>query len=1477
MSSNSAIYQFRHRDGTSQTQRQLTALNPDYIQIEERSIADLLDFGQQYAELLYYYSKSNSKTGNWSAFLQGDPQEMAAFLENPSSLDAFPQKQAQYSRPHLVLFLIFLKLLHESHQEMNQLTQRQLDFYFKEALCFETKPAIPDQVHLVAQVSREVEQVLIPAGTLFLAGEDGEGNPMQYKTEQDLIANHGQVEKLMSVFVEKDVTTLPVLRFQSQAEPEHGFLPILSLAYRKEGSIQSPRDYPRNEEGDRAFGQPIIDELDVLNQTITENFHLRIAVFQRIMQEYHPWLAAPRWDEINEILSNCYNNRTNSQAGSSQFADIRNFDTNFTQALGFQVTGLKPDGSSVFDGVSEVNDLYELYARYQRFPDDPKLTEFIAEQFFFLPVLSVTEQADATQVATRNRQSIQIFSQFMKKRMDGLSLIQSIHQMMREAVAKHGLPPSSWNARQYEENKTLSNSFEQILGATGLSQDADLLSLETQLNGLQTYFRMKAEDYFFIRQLYLEADPTSIPTWKWTRADQLLTQAFQQLLPDAQQQLHPLPQPEIIRWKNLYQAPDTTQLVVSTSEDESYPRWKPFGTIPSKDTDPKLLYASKIGWAILSPALALTEGRRMLTLSFTFEKERFEAQRPTLENYLNNWTASTLKKGPYPFLIDISTEKAWISLSDWPLFELDATEPVMRIQVNAATDVDPFAPLKDSPNPWPSLRLILPDQPLLYTDGAGNEQQSLVYELFRDQILESLLVDIQVAGIKALTVETKEGIQNAEKPLDPFGSVPQTGDRLFITHPDLALHKLDAVSLQLEWKNLPSEGLAAYYAPYGYLGSDLGIDQLSASSFTVGMRLVETFRRMNLLPDAHSLFSETSADHEIQSVNIPNTFPADGAAYSRKIDLILEAEASQSSRYIELELQNQDFLHSRYSTLLQRQILTGNNSYTYTETVDLSALTGTTVKAVLKGIPLADENDNYSFSVSPANVSAGTYDPQTRELTLSLPAANSPEMVQVSYSQLLVLPEPYQPTLKSIEASFQSSFQVNWKSGESLPEDVVVHIEPFGQQLIQPQKETQQATSFLPTFNQEGNLYIGLKNIQPPSDISFLFQLAEGSAKPDLLPSRINWSFLAGNQWISFTDEQLLQDSTHGLLSSGLIQFFLPETATDKHWRMPEGLYWIRGQVERSTDSLSDCIEIRTQALRAEWVDPGLPSAHLKNPLQAEKITDPLEPIEGLESVLQPYSSFWGKAAEADAQLYRRSSARIRHKQRAVSMWDYEQLVLEHFPDIFKAKAICADLWGGGYDAGSVKVVVIPDIRLRKPFDPFEPKVPVVRLQEIQAFLQKHAPSFAKVQVLNPRFWHLSVRLSVRFYDMRNFGFYSEQLHREIQEYLAPWAFDHSAEIVFGGKIYLSVLVDFIENRPYVDYIDQPQMVLMKRDVDGVIRVMPNPPTDENGLFTIDAPDVIVASAYKHYIDYLALPQESSQQIRKGIGFAQIEFDFRIP
>ena len=92
-------------------------------------------------------------------------------------------------------------------------------------------------------------------------------------------------------------------------------------------------------------------------------------------------------------------------------------------------------------------------------------------------------------------------------------------------------------------------------------------------------------------------------------------------------------------------------------------------------------------------------------------------------------------------------------------------------------------------------------------------------------------------------------------------------------------------------------------------------------------------------------------------------------------------------------------------------------------------------------------------------------------------------------------------------------------------------------------------------------------------------------------------------------------------------------------------------------------IDIRAQAMLAQFDDHSNDLSHLKNGISSGTISKLSERIQAIKSVSQPFSSFGSRAAETDTDYYQRVSERLRHKNRAITLWDYERLILQKFPE----------------------------------------------------------------------------------------------------------------------------------------------------------------------------------------------------------------------
>ncbi|MGL5892602.1 MAG: baseplate J/gp47 family protein, partial [Bacteroidia bacterium] len=400
----------------------------------------------------------------------------------------------------------------------------------------------------------------------------------------------------------------------------------------------------------------------------------------------------------------------------------------------------------------------------------------------------------------------------------------------------------------------------------------------------------------------------------------------------------------------------------------------------------------------------------------------------------------------------------------------------------------------------------------------------------------------------------------------------------------------------------------------------------------------------------------------------------------------------------------------------------------------------------------------------------------------------------------------------------------------------------------------------------EGMLFIGLSKLVPPQSISMLVQTVDDSADPNQNQPPILWSYLRNNQWTELDQSLIISDTTNGFINSGLIELGIPQDATSDNTILTPGLHWLRASTvlkenpvvdgstlitPGSTSALSNVLNIHTQAIKASFRDNGNDPNHLRTALSAETISKLENSVSAVKSVKQPYSSFGGKLSEAGNEYYRRVSERLRHKGRAITMWDYERLVLENHPSIYKVKCInhmryrsinsepCYNQMAGG----GVTVIVVSNLRNQNLVNPLQPTTSNAMRTEIETMLKKRNSRFVDIKVINPKYEEIFVKFKVYFGKQwsSDKGYYKNQLNEDIKKFLSPWAYEEGSDIRFGGKLHASFILNFIEEREYVDYVTD--FVLFKLDDNGV----PGLPLEE-----ISASEVysILVSAPQHEISY---------------------------
>ncbi len=777
------------------------------------------------------------------------------------------------------------------------------------------------------------------------------------------------------------------------------------------------------------------------------------------------------------------------------------------------------------------------------------------------------------------------------------------------------------------------------------------------------------------------------------------------------------------------------------------------------------LLPSAIGFALSSPVLRMKEGSRTITLSLAIAGASLDpwAVAGKLEAFLTG-------------------EKGWMGPLDVAATLTAGGRLELAIGVpGAAGAVIDHAPAVHGQSFAARAPVV---QVLLRTDAGAD------YRSVRDLSLTGARIRVRAEGVTSLSLESDTGKLDPKKTFLPFGPEPVKGSRFVIGCAEALSKRLSSLELRIRWHDLP-DSLKTRYAKYDTKGID-------DDSFTVSVALQDagttprSFQGKKLFDRSgeagvlsFDLGASAGGGPSVRaSVPIARQVHAlgtAGSAAARRVaaDLVRRkpvlapfladpspaAPAEARSGFLTLSLE-QGFFHTEYRQIRLRRLLDRKPG-----------------AVTVKEKPLPDGG---------------------KQLDVSVAAGEPVELPD----------EPYTPAIEGISLSYEADsgeVDIAKDSKEELSGSDVrfFHVDCFGQR--QEHGYLRARLGFLasgpvplfPTHDREGELLLGVARARAGDSVSVLFQVAEGSADPDVERPVVEWSVLCDNHWRKLGEGELVEDTTGALRASGVVVFVLPREATTDNTLLPAGRIWLRATVDRAAESVSRLVSVAANAVEVRLRDRVGDAAHLAAPLPAGKIAKLLAPIASVKSIQQPHPSFGGRPAEPHEALATRAAERLRHKDRCITPWDYERSVLDAFPSVHRVKCIPHATDGAWMVPGHVLLVVIPDLRGKSAdlHARLRPRVDAATLSSIQEHVEARKGMQVVVKVKNPVCQ--KVRLDFKVKLRRGFAWntYRALLEEELIAFLSPWAHDADRPISFGGHVHRSVLLDFVEERPYVEYV----------------------------------------------------------------------------
>ena len=772
--------------------------------------------------------------------------------------------------------------------------------------------------------------------------------------------------------------------------------------------------------------------------------------------------------------------------------------------------------------------------------------------------------------------------------------------------------------------------------------------------------------------------------------------------------------------------------------------WFPFG-------NPKKIKEATIGFIIASHYLYLKEATRTITVKFTFSEP---------VKLLNNDINAA-------FFIELTGKKGWFTVPSYNAV-VDALANTIVFTFTIEGDAPAIVGYSEKIHAanyltaLPLIRFVMRNEKNLFNP----------YAILKGIPLTGILINVSVKGVKDLLLQNDEGTLDSSKPFKLFGSQPKVGSSFILGSKEIFQKNLTQLSLVIDWDEVPDSLSAQLDEALHEYERTLNFIDVKRKFHTVKTAILSKGKWVEL-DKQKGMFTEDNLYNVIYDWTRPDY------KYAGKISAtdIEHAEINISTNKIEPTERNYDKNESYSNTAVDGFLKLDLNFPDFGHSAYPAALKNAaqTVTVAVTGAGTA----NMTMSVSP---------------TSSLPK------------------EPYTPSVKSFSVNYKASAEINLAETDvsvfKKREANFYHFSPFGYTEIG--SALQSAVTLLPAYQNEGELFIGIDDLKPSSTLQILFQIADGTSNPLVENTVIDWYYLSNNNWIKF-DKLAVADATKNFTQSGIVTFIFNEKINKGNQLFSADLWWIKAVVNSKSDAVCKLISIQAQAIKATLQVDKSKGCWFKKTLSANTISKMVIADAAIKKITQPYESFGGRVPESNDQFYTRVSERLRHKQRAITAFDYERIVLEQFPSIYKAKCInhtglvpAKQASTNKYSEtapGNVTIVTIPDIRNQTFKNILKPYTSIGLLTNIKEYLSKITTPFVKLHVLNPKFEEVQFQFTVKISPPLDESFFVKQLSLDIEQFLCPWAFNSGSDIEFGGKISKSVILNFIEERYYVDYL----------------------------------------------------------------------------
>lgn len=374
-------------------------------------------------------------------------------------------------------------------------------------------------------------------------------------------------------------------------------------------------------------------------------------------------------------------------------------------------------------------------------------------------------------------------------------------------------------------------------------------------------------------------------------------------------------------------------------------------------------------------------------------------------------------------------------------------------------------------------------------------------------------------------------------------------------------------------------------------------------------------------------------------------------------------------------------------------------------------------------------------------------------------------VAKIENKNILLPISPLIPLLTDITLSYKAEAT---KCSESTNETIrLSRVSGLSEYEFIPIEISNDGIEFISEKDDVHSLYIGITNCLQKKIIRMYFDLVfikHNIYDEDIIDNKeyptLQWSYLKNGKWDLLESKHILVDETFGLTQQGYIEIEFSENIEEQSVRN-HGLFWLGVNVK---GHIEQCLPIR--AIYTDYISV--------TALNGDGVSIPTGTIQQLKvenpkinKIVQPFSSYDGKTAETKSRSQVRHSYRIFNRNRIVAPKDYEQLILERFPEI---KKVCCIPAGMDSSDSLVNIVVFSYTG-----DHYYPITSTWKLAQVREYVSNYLSSSANIVVRNPVYQSINIECTATVkYEIVEDGETYRRIHASIYRYFAGWLQENS-------------------------------------------------------------------------------------------------------